>query len=87
MALLTVSASLIPQLMRLDCRLRSIQTFLCSRPSVESIHVLVQSFDLHVWPHSFVFTNSTSGPHVSTQSKSSHINLNLFNDIRASPWF
>jgi hypothetical protein len=39
----------------------------------------VQSFDLHVWPYSFVFTNSTSGPHVSTQSKSSHINLNLFN--------
>jgi hypothetical protein len=31
-----------------------------------------------VWPYSFVFTNSTSGPHVSTQSKSSHINLNLF---------
>jgi len=41
----------------------------------------VQSFDLHVWPHSFVFTNSTSGPHVSTQSKSSHINLNLFRRV------
>jgi len=43
----------------------------------------VQSFDLHVWPHSFVFTNSTSGPHVSTQSKSSHINLNLFTNLSA----
>jgi len=44
----------------------------------------VQSFDLHVWPHSFVFTNSTSGPHVSTQSKSSHINLNLFSSVRSN---